>query len=717
MKTHTYFKQSLLAAAVAMAFPAAVQADEVAEMISPDVTEVAVSVFNLNKVNPLYRQYSGLDHKGVNGSLDFNFVKRSDEGLWLRAEGRNLGLETQEFKASAEQQGNWAVGFAYDQIPHYGPYQVYTPVAGVGTNNLTLPSLALGEQTMQTQRTGTSLTVKKFIYDNLVINVGFKNEDKKGSRLMGANGNTNGYVGMLFTPEPIDSNHKQIEATLDYFTKTFQLTAGYYGSFFQNNAGNGMNVHYGTAATSPYALSSSLTTQMSPLALAPDNHANEFYVSGGYNFSDTTRATMKLAKTWAVQNDQFVGIPYAGVSGSPGYAYGTTRITPRSNLDGQVQTTNMAAALTSRPTQNLSLLASWAYEDMKDKTPKDLYAYDHGTVTAPVYNNPESQRSNRAKLEATYRLPWNYAVTAGYDYDQKNYPGMEERYRDEIIEQTYRVDLRKSLSETLNGSIRLAHSTRGGSDWAPLTADTKGNYWIMPTQFSDRERNKVRLMLDWTPLNQLSLQFAYEYNVDDYTTRVYDTGLRKGQAQLYSFDAMYQINDKWKSSLWYSHSTNEIDQRTLMASYGRTCTNIGGGVATQANTCVLWDANLNLKGDSIGVGIDGKVTGRIDIGAKLFYTHDTNKYNINVDQSLVQYAFGYSGVGILPDTVYTQTSLRMFGRYTVSKATSVRLDYIWDHRKMDDYTWTNWTYSDGTKVFVSPKQTTQIVGVTLVQAF
>lgn len=709
MEKQTYFKPSLLAIAVTMAFPAAVRADEVTEMISPDVTEVAVSVFNLNKVNPLYRQYTGLDHKGVNGSLDFNFVKRSEEGFWLRAEGRNLGLETQEFKASAEQQGDWAVGIAYDQIPHYGPYQISTPVAGIGTNNLTLPSLTPGEQTLQTERTATSLTIKKFIYDNLVVNVGFKNEDKKGARLMGANGNTNGYIGMLFTPEPIDSNHKQFEASLEYYTKKFQVTAGYYGSFFQNNAGNALNVNYGTNNNNAIVTSG---TQMSPMSLSPDNHANEFYVSGGYNFSDDTRATMKLAKTWAIQNSTFASIPYAGIAGSPGYNYGTTRITPRSNLDGEVQTTNMAAALTSRLTKDLSMLASWSYEDLNDKTPKDLYLYDHGTTTAPIYNNPESQKSNRGKFELTYRLPASYAVTAGYDYDQKKYPGMEELFRDEVIEQTYRVEVRKSLSEVLNGSIRLAHSSRGGSDWGAPAAQSNGNYWIMPAQFSDRERNKVRLMLDWTPADALSVQFAYEYNLDDYTTRVNDAGLRKGKAELYSLDAIYRISDKWKSSVWYSHNTNNIDQRSLMASFARSCAN-----TTAANTCVLWDAKLNMKGDSVGVGIDGKVSGRIDVGAKLFYTHDTNHYNINVDQSLVQYAFGYSGVGILPDTTFTQTSLRMFGRYAVSKATSLRLDYIWDQRKMDDYTWSNWQYSDGTKVFVSPRQTTQIIGVTLVQAF
>jgi len=71
----------------------------------------------------------------------------------------------------------------------------------------------------------------------------------------------------------------------------------------------------------------------------------------------------------------------------------------------------------------------------------------------------------------------------------------------------------------------------------------------------------------------------------------------------------------------------------------------------------------------------------------------------------------------VPDTVYMQQTVRLFGKYAVAKATTVRLDYIWDKREMDDYTWASWTYSDGTKVYVNPRQVTQILGVSLIQSF
>ena len=76
-----------------------------------------------------------------------------------------------------------------------------------------------------------------------------------------------------------------------------------------------------------------------------------------------------------------------------------------------------------------------------------------------------------------------------------------------------------------------------------------------------------------------------------------------------------------------------------------------------------------------------------------------------------------AGAGVLPDTVYSINRLNLSGAYPFSKATTLRLDYIYDVRTVDDYTWTNWTFSDGTKVNVNPNQTTQLVGVTIIHAF
>ncbi|NMG77682.1 MtrB/PioB family decaheme-associated outer membrane protein [Aromatoleum diolicum] len=710
MHNNRVFKRTVLALAVSLAFPvsSAIAQEEVAELISPNVAEASVKLQHLNEVNPLYRQYYGLAEEGMHGSADLKVIRRSDEGRWLRIEGRDLGLRTQEFGASVEQQGDWKLGVEYNQIPRYAPFRVITGVTGIGHNTLNLGT-AVDDKDLKTERTATSLTATKFISRHLQASVTFKNEDKKGERLFGSNGNVGGFLGQLFTPEPIDSNHKQIEASLDYATEKFYVSGGYYGSFFENKAGKGLFVNYGTTGGTgnPVAVQGT-PTQMSPLSLAPDNQAHQFHIAGGYNWSRDTRANLKISKSFATQDDSFLPnsarVPYyAGMK--------------RSDLGGKVDTTNVFGSLTSRVTDKLGLLASWAYEDRDDRTPQVDYLVDvaHGGVL--LQNNPESQKTHRGKFEASYRLPQGFNLTAGYDYDFKKYEGMDELFRDEITENTYRVDVRKSLGDTVNGSLMFAHSERDGSSWGTTPnlvndgAHAVGLHWTAPTQFSDRERDKLKLMVDWMPVDPLSVQFAYEYALDDYKTRIFDIGLNEGRSELFSLDASYRFSDRWKANLWYSHSTNDIEQKSLNSTFNSQCN--GSSIA---NTCVPWGADLKLSSNAFGAGFDGQISSKVSVGGQYLYSRDVNKYDITYADAGTLSSIR-QGAGMLPDTEYTLNTLRLFAKYALTKATSVRLDYVWDRREMDDYTWSSWSYSDGTRVFVEPDQITRVIGVTLSHAF
>lgn len=707
MDKNRNLKLSALALAVSMAFPvssAIAQEESVAELISPNVAEAGVKLQYLDDVNPLYRQYNGINDDGVHGSADVKVIRRSDEGRWLRIEGRDLGLRTQEFGASIEQQGDWKLGIDYNQIPRYAPFEVSTRVTGIGHDSLNLGT-RFDDKDLKTERTATSLTATKFISKNLQANVTFKNEDKKGERLFGSNGNVGGYLGQLFAPEPIDSNHKQIEASLDYATEKFYVSGSYYASFYENKAGKGLFVNYGTTGGTgnPVAVQGT-PTQMSPLSLAPDNQMHQIALAGGYNFSRDTRANLKVSKSFATQDDSF--LPSSIVPYLPGMN--------RGDLGGKVDTTNVFGSLTSRITDKLNLLASWAYEDRDDRTPQLDYASYNGRI---LQNNPESQTTQRGKFEASYRLPKGYNLTAGYDYDFRKYEGMDELYRDEMTENTYRIDLRKSLSDTLNGSVTLAHSERDGSRWGTTpvlvkTATTAvGEHWTAPAQFSDRERDKLKLMLDWMPVDPLSVQFAYEYAMDDYKTRIFDIGLNEGSSELFSLDASYRFNDRWKANLWYSHSTNDIEQKSLNSTYGSKCDG-----TTLAYTCVPWGADLKLSSNAVGAGFDGRISSKLSVGGQYLYSRDVSKYDISYANAGALSSIR-QGAGILPDTEYTLNTLRLFTRYALTKATAIRLDYVWDRREMDDYTWSSWSYSDGTKVFVEPNQITRVIAVTVSHAF
>jgi hypothetical protein len=180
-------------------------------------------------------------------------------------------------------------------------------------------------------------------------------------------------------------------------------------------------------------------------------------------------------------------------------------------------------------------------------------------------NNHVTNTSLTGNLEASYRLPYSLRATVGMDYKmvEREVPDSQiQEYvaglgalREKTSETGYRFELRRSMSETMNGSIGYSTSRRTGSDWtspstlsptslpAPSALDT---YLIntycggvacygqslpassilalsatapFPMSMADVQRDKWQATLDWTPLDRLNLQFRAEEGKDTNETR------------------------------------------------------------------------------------------------------------------------------------------------------------------------------------------------------
>lgn len=80
-----------------------------------------------------------------------------------------------------------------------------------------------------------------------------------------------------------------------------------------------------------------------------------------------------------------------------------------------------------------------------------------------------------------------------------------------------------------------------------------------------------------------------------------------------------------------------------------------------------------------------------------------------------------AATGGLPDIVFRQTTLRLFGKYAVDKRSAVRLDLLHQRSKWNDWAWSDdgapFTYSDGTTVSQKPDQSVTFIGVTYVYSW
>ncbi len=710
MTQQKHFKKTAIALALSAWFPmSSALAEDITEYTSPDNRSVTLDLYSVSDVNPLYREYHGTNHSGLNADVDVDVTTRSEDGTWVKVNAENLGQNTQEAGISYEKQGQWAVGIQYNQIPHYAPYEVSTAVIGAGTTSVTQPTLvnadttnhlgdpapALSNLTLKTQRDITSLTASKTLAEGLQASLSFTHEKKEGLRMYGVRGTSSTttylYQAFDFTPEPIDQSHNQIEAKLSYATSKYQLAAGYYGSFF-NNANRALYVEGGGTGTALY------NATLGPISLPPDNSAQQIYLDGAISLTKDTRASLKMSYTKGKQDDTYINPLTGTATGAP------------NSLDAKVEKKTIYGSVFSRLTKDVSLLAKWRYEDKNDNTPIFLYYTNYP-------NNPSDGKRNDGTLELSYAMPKGYGLTAGVDYNDTHNTEWE---LDKTKETTVRINLRKAMSETVNGNVLLSHAHRTGQGWPVDHADDE----IVPTFLTDRNRDKLRGMVDWSPNEKLNLQVAYEGYFDDYKRHEY--GLDSGKGQVLSLDGSYVINDIWKMNAWVSTqwgTSKQYGQGAVCTESAGVTTCASGTTTFRTGELIQWDADLDSRSNQFGIGLTGKIK-MVDVGANLLFAEDKNtqKYNDFPATTCLTAGCATTGtvsslIGILPDTKYRQTSLNLFGVYPLNKTSKIRVDYTFDRRKMNDYTWEHWVYADGTQVFVDPKQTTHIVAVSFSHKF
>lgn len=736
-----HFVRTTLALAISLALAEMCQAemnDEVKRLVTPD-SSVTFGIGHVSGNNSRFGVYNGLDDDGFVGLMDFNYNRRDDEtGTWYRASGRNLGLSTRELRVEHERQGEWNYFLDYNQISRVSPYTIESGVQGIGSNQLTVPGTATvnSQYTLKTERQRTTFGLTAGLIGKLQLRVNLVNDDKKGERLFGRG--TGG--AMEFLAEPIRHNSKQIDLILDYTGERLQLSGGYYGSFFRNE-NSALQIQGGATA-----FNSGVGTRgvaLDNIALPPDNQAHQAHLSGGYQFDQTTRLNFKVARSLALQNEDFMAVRFYNTANN-GVSANTSG---RSDLGGRVDTTLGNISLISRPLANLSLLANLRYEERDDKTSVARYITTlGGTGAAPVisdlaatsttdgYNEPRSLTNRSGKLEASYALPDGYRLTGSFDRDIKERSMAGVRvvgYRHKVEENIYRIELNRALAESLSGSLAYVYSERSGSDYQNLvTLNGVTTYpayggtlscgqaipaaqlqvtrcgLLQPIYLADRERQKIRFLADWTPLDQLSAQFMVEGADDDYGNGrgSPNIGVRSGDARLYSLDVSYQASDRWKFTTWLSRMESRIDQGSIAAVSGMS--NAGA---------IAWSSRQKNSVDSVGAGARGKLPRGIEVGADYIYAYDKTAY----DSARNDYAAFTSTASpsSLPNINYRQQTMKLFATYPVDKSLSLRLDYILDIRKIDDWTWNNWVYTDGTRVLNSPENTAQFIGMSVQYAF
>lgn len=716
---HIPLCRTALAVAVLAAFGAA-HAQEGSEFEAA-VTAGVGAVSGDKADRSWFGQYNGMRSDDIYGLLGVEYERRNAaNGTSVRLLGTNLGLETRELDFTWKKQGDWRFSANYGELIRYDPYTYNTGLLNAKSASPQVVLLGAPgsgyDLDLKTKRRGLGVGLAKWFNPALELEVNLKTEKKEGARHFGIGVTcppvvapnpdcgpttvTNSGWAVLALPEPIDATHNQIEARLNYAGDRLRLSAGYYGSFYRNGNGSLNPVIPDTLNNplgAPLPLYSGLRSLLAlPVALAPDNEAHQFDVTGNLTITPTTRANFKVAFNRATQDQSFTE---AGFAGAPaGIA----------NLGGEVETTLAQVGVTSRPIARLTLSAEARYEDRNDKTPLATY-FDNGLIVST--NRNYDREKTRGKLQASYQFTSDLQGTVGADYEQidrgtytatAKLSGVS-AWRQETTETGLRIELRKRMTETFSGSISLQGSERDGSDWqapnptvgvaVPVIAFDNTSVF-MPT-LADRRREKGKVLATWQATDELMLTFSAEAGRDKFTAPS-DQGLRNTKMQLFSIDATYVMSDEWSFTGYASQGKQRLHQ------------------AKPAGYILSFDNTAT----TLGLGVVCKPSEKLVLGGDLSYLDDKNEYAQALDALVANpgAVVLLAATGGLPEIVFRRTELKLYGKYALSERSSLRLDAIYQQAKFNDwaygYAGVPFAYSDGTTATLKQSQDAGFVGVT-----
>jgi MtrB/PioB family decaheme-associated outer membrane protein len=687
-----------------------------------------------------FGQYNGLRFVGpAAGILDFSYYRLDPkQGTSLSFTGANLALQTRELAAVWKNQGDWKLGASFNQQVHWDPYSANTGMIGFGTTTPQVVALPGGvgtgaEADFKVSRSAVGLSVWKALAPSLALEVNLKTEDREGARVFGngftcpssvapgCRGATTANTGsaVLMLPEAIDSNQTQVDARVSYSDGALNLSAGYYGSFY-NNSNGVLSPSVPGSLYNPVGTLLPLNTGLqgilsNPLALPPDNNAQFFDVTGNYALAPTTQAKFKLSYSWAEQNQDFQSV---GLSGAPAGV---------GNLDGKVSTTLALIGITSRPMPKLSLAADLRYSDSDDKTPLALYTVQ-GPVTTPpdpltLYstNMQMPLRTTRARVEAAYQFTPEYrgtfdvayeAIDRGVFTSTSSVSGVS-ALRQKTDETTVRAELRRTLAENMSGALSVSGAWRDGSDWLQPNSGNGvttvsdaytafGPSSVFPTTLADRQRSKVKLTINWQPVEALQLQFLAEGGRDNYTnpSQYPQQGVGGSDLNMFAIDWAYVIAEQWNLTGYLSQGRQTIDQSRY-----------AGYVMSYTGT-----------NSAVGLGLTGKPMEQLQVGANVSYLFDRNGYAQALEANAPPESVALLSVsGGLPDTSFRQTSVTLFGKYDIDKQSAVRVNLVYLRSTVNDWAYlygnTPYAYADATTLYQQPDQSVGMIGVAYIYKF
>jgi MtrB/PioB family decaheme-associated outer membrane protein len=734
-----YFSVSKLTLAVQaalvalIAFPLLAVAEDTAnaeaEALKHPISFVEIGAMNVSHDSAKFGEYNGLDESGVYalGNFDVRGGNAYDGSNGINrweVKGIDLGTTSREISGTVGNQGQWNLGIGYDELRHNITDTYKTPFQGsMGKNSFFLPDTfgvidttqggpaGTGTQAMtpnqlasfhtkdvHTDRENTSFSAGYNFDQQWSAQFDYNRLDQSGAKL----------IGIAFSPDAAGVGAGEDSATLmnptNYKTDTFNLalnwagdkghvTASYFGSFFRDG--------YSSVSWSNPYVDNGLGNGLPPdggvfpvdtFATAPSNNLNQINLSGGYDFTSTTKLAGGLSYGRNTQNRSFINDPLL------------TSVLPRSSLDGLVVTTHVDLKLTNQTTKDLALSAGLKYNERDNRTPSSTYASFNSIAGDPfgaVVNTPMSNKKTQLELAGAYRFDKRQSVRLVYEYEAvkrwcNNSLANSAQSADVLAAfPTYYtnsacVQSPESTENKLSASYKLKASNgvslNAGYTYARRIADYNSSFYNpMQTSaeglqnlgyraFFDASRTEqlVKAGINWQANDKLNVGLNGRYVDDNYDATL---GVQKGHTWGLNLDAAYSYSQDGTVSAYLSAQRRERD---LLSAEDNS------PLAAPTN---IWSNRLTDDTDTIGITLKQNrlMGGKLALAGDLSYSYGTTGYSTQLKNYTSADCSSGIACGNLPDIKNEMLRLKITGIYQVDKSSKVALGYMFNKRRTNDY--------------------------------
>jgi MtrB/PioB family decaheme-associated outer membrane protein len=494
---------------------------------------------------------SGLDESGVYADLDGEGHYAGDS-YQLDWHAEDLGLDSRVFEIDGGRQGRFGFHLGYSELPYRlfdTTETVFSPVAldalalpagwvtASQTSGFTELDNSLQPVQIGSDRTRYTAGADVHAFSGLTLYADFRREERDGIDIVAGSS----FTQASLLPRMIDFQTDIVDLGARYSNGPLMLSLAWYGSFFENGTDS---LTWDNPFTAPPG------AEQGRLAQEPDNDFQQLSLAGTYAADLLDTVVAFSAAVGQGEQDQAL-LPYTINPTLPADAL------PRDRLDGEVDTTNYALTVTSRPLPKARLRLAYRYDERDNTTSRALWSRviaDSFPSGDDELNTPYSFERTRLDVSGSYRLARFMRLSGGYERK------VLDRDYQEVAEQTEDTGW---IRATLRDGSWVEFIVEGGTArrdidrYDETVATSFGqNPLLRKYNLAYRYREFGELGINLAPIERpFSLGFSFRFNDDSYTRST--LGLTDSDSKHYSADFNYTLSEE--TSLYLLAGLEEIN--------------------------------------------------------------------------------------------------------------------------------------------------------------